>query len=71
VIGISQIIESTISGWAVSGRVLIAAGASKLPRLPGFYGAITIRRALQMPKRQWRLFGLAAGGVDWADWLAW
>jgi hypothetical protein len=41
------------------------AGASKLYRSARALEEMTaIRRALRMPRRQWRLFGLAAGGVE-------
>jgi hypothetical protein len=66
VIGISQVIGSAIAGCAAScGAVLIVAGASKLYRgLRGFDDMSAIRRALRMPQRRWRLFGLIAGGVE-------
>jgi hypothetical protein len=66
VIGINQVIGSVISGCAVScGAVLAVAGASKLYRgARGLDDMTAIRRALRMPRRQWRLFGLAAGGVE-------
>jgi methylamine utilization protein MauE len=66
VIGIIQVIESVISGCAVScGAVLAVAGASKLYRgIRGLDDMTAIRRALRMPRRQWRLFGLAAGGTE-------
>ena len=65
-IDINQVIESVISGCAVScGAVLVVAGASKLYRGPRNLDDMTaIRRALRMPRRQWRLFGLAAGGME-------
>ena len=65
-IDINQVIESVISGCAVScGAVLAVAGASKLYRGTRSLDDMTaIRRALRMPRRQWRLFGLAAGGVE-------
>ena len=65
-IGISQVIGSVISGCAVScGAVLAVAGASKLYRgIRGLDDMTAIRRALRMPRRQWRLFALAAGGVE-------
>ena len=65
-IDINQVIESVISGCAVScGAVLVVAGASKLYRGTRNLDDMTaIRRALRMPRRQWRLFGLAAGGVE-------
>lgn len=66
VIGINQVIGAVISGCAVScGAVVTVAGASKLYR--GIRGAddiTAIRRALRIPRRQWRLFGLAAGGTE-------
>jgi hypothetical protein len=66
VIGISQVIGSAIAGCAAScGAVLIVAGASKLYRgTRGFDDMSAIRRALRMPQRRWRLFGLIAGGVE-------
>ncbi len=65
-IGINQVIESVISGCAVScGAVLVVAGASKLYRgMRGLDDMTAIRRALRMPRRQWRLFRLAAGGAE-------
>jgi hypothetical protein len=66
VIEINQVIEPVISGCAVScGAFLVVAGASKLYRSARALEQMTaIRRALRMPRRQWRLFGLAAGGVE-------
>jgi hypothetical protein len=66
VIDINQVIESVISGCAIScGAVLVVAGASKLYRSARVLEDMTaIRRALRMPRRQWRLAGLAAGGVE-------
>ena len=66
VIGINQVIGSVISGCAVScGAFLAVAGASKLYRgIRGLDDMTAIRRALRMPRRQWRLFGLAAGGAE-------
>jgi hypothetical protein len=66
VIDINQVIGSIISGCAIScGAVLIAAGASKLYRSMRVLDDMTaIRRALRMPRRPWRLTGLAAGGVE-------
>lgn len=65
-IGINQVIGSVVSGFAAScGAVLTVAGASKLYR--GIRGAddiTAIRLALRMPRRQWRLFGLATGGTE-------
>ena len=65
-IDINQIIESVISGCAVScGAVLVVAGASKLYRgIRDLDDMTAVRRALRMPRRQWRLTGLAAGGVE-------
>jgi hypothetical protein len=41
------------------------AGASKLYRgIRGLDDMTAIRRALRMPRRQWRLFGLIAGGTE-------
>jgi hypothetical protein len=66
VIGINQVIGSVISGCAVScGAFLAVAGASKLYRgLRGLDDVTAIQRALRMPRRQWRLFGLAAGVTE-------
>jgi hypothetical protein len=66
VIGINQIIGSVISGCAVScGAVIALAGASKLYRgIRGLDDMTAIRRALRMPRRQWRLFGLTTGGAE-------
>ena len=65
-IGISQVIGSAIAGCAAScGAVLIVAGASKLYRgIRGFDDMTAIRRVLRMPRRQWRLFGLASGATE-------
>jgi hypothetical protein len=66
VIDINQVIESVISGCAVScGAVLAVAGASKLYRgIRGLDDVTAVRRALRMPRRQWRLFSLTAGGAE-------
>jgi hypothetical protein len=66
VIGINQVIGSVISGCAVScGAVVAVAGASKLYRgVRGLDDMTAIRRALRMSRRQWRLFGLTAGGTE-------
>jgi hypothetical protein len=66
VIDINQVTESVISGCAVScGAFLVVAGASKLYRSTRALEDMTaIRRALRMPRRQWRLFGLAAGTLE-------
>jgi hypothetical protein len=66
VVDIKQVMESVISGCAVScGAVLAVAGTSKLYRgLRGLDDTSAIRRALRMPRRQWRLAGLAAGGAE-------
>ena len=65
-IGINQVMGSVISGCAVScGAVLAVAGASKLYRgLRGLDGMTAIRRALRLPRRQWRLFVLTAGATE-------
>ncbi len=65
-IDINQVAESVISGCAVScGAFLVVAGASKLYRSIRTREDMTaIRRALRMPRRRWRLFWLAAGGVE-------
>jgi hypothetical protein len=66
VIGINQVIASVVSGCAVScGAVLVLAGASKLYRaIRGLDEMTAIRRALRMPRRQWRLFGLTGGVAE-------
>jgi methylamine utilization protein MauE len=66
VIGINQVMGSVISGCAVScGAVIALAGTSKLYRgTRGLDDMTAIRRALRMPRRQWRLFGLTAGGME-------
>jgi hypothetical protein len=66
VIGINQVIASVVSGCAVScGAVLVVAGASKLYRAVRSFDEMTaIRRALRMPRRQWRLFGLTGGVAE-------
>jgi hypothetical protein len=66
VVSINQVTGSIISGCAVScGAVLVVAGASKLYRgIRGLEDMTAVRRALRMPRRQWRLFQLAAGGVE-------
>ena len=65
-IDINQVIASIISGCAFScGAVLVVAGASKLYRgIRNLDDMTAIRRALRMPRRQWRLTGLAAGAVE-------
>ena len=65
-IGIKQVIESIISGCAVScGAVLVVAGTSKLYRgMRGLDDMTAIRQALRLRRRQWRLFGLAAGASE-------
>ena len=65
-IDINQVTGSVISGCAIScGAFLAVAGASKLYRSIGALDDMTaIRRALRMPRRQWRLLGLAAGGAE-------
>jgi hypothetical protein len=66
VIDINQVLEPVISGCAIScGAFLVVTGASKLYRGTRALEEVTaIRRALRMPRRQWRLLGLAAGGVE-------
>ena len=70
-IEINQVIEPVISGCALScGAFLVVTGASKLYRSARAVEEMTaIRRALRMSRRQWRLFGLAAGGVECATGL--
>ena len=65
-IDINQIIASVISGCAAScGAVLVVAGTSKLYRgVRGLDDMTAVRRALRMPRRRWRLTGLAAGAVE-------
>ncbi len=65
-IDINQVIGAVISGFAAScGAVLTMAGASKLYRgIRGLDDITAIRLALRMPRRQWRLFGLATGGTE-------
>ena len=55
-----------VTGCAAScGAVLVVAGAGKLYRgVTGLEDMTAIRMALRMPRRPWRLFGLAAGGVE-------
>ena len=57
-----------VTGCAAScGAVLVVAGAGKLYRgVTGLEDMTAIRMALRMPRRPWRLFGLAAGGVECA-----
>jgi hypothetical protein len=66
VVRINHITGPVISGLAVScGAVLVVAGASKLYRgARGLEDRTAIRRALRMPRRQWRLSQLAAGAVE-------
>jgi hypothetical protein len=65
---ISQAAASVIAGCAASGGVvLVVAGAGKLYRgVRGLDDMTAIRTALRMPRRQWRLFALAAGVVECA-----
>ena len=65
-IDINQATESVISGCAIScGVFLVVAGASKVYRsIRALEDMTAIRRALRMPRRQWRLFWLSAGGVE-------
>ncbi len=64
----SVITASVIAGCAASGGVvLVVAGAGKLYRgARGRQDMTAIRTALRVPRRQWRLFGLAAGGAECA-----
>jgi hypothetical protein len=68
VVEVNQVTSSIIAGCVVScGAVLVVAGASKLYRgVRGVDGATAIRRALHMPRRQWKRLELAAGGVECA-----
>ena len=64
--GINQAIASVIAGCAAScGAVLVVAGAGKLYRgMRGLEDMSAIRRALPVPRRHWRLFGLTAGSAE-------
>ena len=65
-------INLAVTGCAAScGAVLVVAGAGKLYRgVAGIEDMTAIRMALRMPRRPWRLFGLAAGAVECAAGLA-
>lgn len=67
-IAINQVAGPVIAGCAAScGAVLAVAGASKLYRgVRGLDDMTAISRALRLSRRQWRLFGLAAGGAECA-----
>jgi hypothetical protein len=66
VVSINHVTGPIVSGLAVScGAVLVVAGTSKLYRgIRGLEDMTAIRRALRMPRRQWRRFQLAAGAVE-------
>jgi hypothetical protein len=68
VVGSNQVTSSIVAGCAVScGAVLVVAGASKLYRgARRVEGATAIRRALRMPRHQWRRAELAVGATEFA-----
>jgi Methylamine utilisation protein MauE len=68
VVGVNQVAASIVAGCAVScGAVLVVAGASKLYRgARGVDGATAMRRALRMPRDQWRRAELAVGAAELA-----
>ncbi len=65
-VSINHVTGPIISGLAVScGAVLAVAGTSKVYRgVRGLEDMTAISRALRMPRRQWRLFQLAAGAAE-------
>ena len=67
-VGINQVTSSIVAGCVVScGAVLVVAGASKLYRSArSVDGATAIRRALRMPRHQWRRAELAVGTAEFA-----
>ena len=67
-VGTNQVTSSIVAGFAVScGAVLVVAGASKLYRSARRVdGATAIRRALRMPRHQWRRAELAVGATEFA-----
>jgi hypothetical protein len=68
VVGVNQVASSIVAGCVVScGAVLVVAGASKLYRgARGVDGATAMRRALRMPRHQWRRAELAVGAAELA-----
>ena len=68
-IGISQVIESIISGWPVSGTVLIAAGAS-WPAY-GVFRRDHDHAGVADAEASVEAVRAVAGGAEWADWSAW
>jgi hypothetical protein len=68
VVGVNQVTSSFVAGLVVScGAVLVVAGASKLYRgARGADGATAMRRALRMPRHQWRRAELAVGAAELA-----
>ena len=67
-VGSNQVTSSIVAGFVVScGAVLVVAGASKLYRSArGVDGSTAIRRALRMPRHQWRRAELAVGATEFA-----
>ena len=67
-VGVNQVTSSFVAGLVVScGAVLVVAGASKLYRgARGADGATAMRRALRMPRHQWRRAELAVGAAELA-----
>ena len=67
-VGVNQVTSSIVAGCVVScGAVLVVAGASKLYRgARGVDGATAMRRALRMPRQQWRRAELAVGAAELA-----
>ena len=67
-VGSNQVTSSIVAGCVVScGAVLVVAGASKLYRSTrNIDGATAIRRALRVPRHQWRRAELAVGTTEFA-----
>ena len=67
-VGGNQVTSSIVAGCVVScGAVLVVAGASKLYRgARRVDGDTAIRRALRMPRHQWRRAELAVGATEFA-----
>ena len=67
-VGGNQVTSSIVAGCVVScGAVLVVAGASKLYRgARRVDGDTAIRRALRMPRQQWRRAELAVGATEFA-----
>ncbi len=65
---VNHVTSSIAAGYVAScGAVLVVAGASKLYRSArGVDGATAIRRALRMPRHQWRRAELAVGATEFA-----